>query len=70
MISSCEQTSHRYLDEVADDTNDEELLTEEDETDTIGEEYAIIAWLQSFPQISQNKLVFSKDWSHDTIISR
>ena len=49
MISSCEQTSHRYLDEVTDDTDAEELLTEEDETDTIGEEYAIIAWLQSFP---------------------
>jgi len=39
MISSCEQTSHRYLDEVADDTNDEELLTEEDETDTIGQSH-------------------------------
>lgn len=68
MISSIEQNPHRYLDEVTEDTDDEELLTEEDET--IGEENAILAWLQSFPQISQNKLVFSKDWSHDTIISR
>ena len=68
MLSSIEQTSHRYLDEVTDDTDDEELLTEEDEI--IGEEYAILAWLRSFPQISQNKETLSKDWSQNEIVSR
>jgi len=69
MLSPIDKAAHNYLDEVADDTDDEELLTEEEEI--VEEESAILAWLQTFPQISQDaaKQPKSLAWMDDKMVS-
>ena len=62
--------SSRYLDEVTEEYDSDELLTAEDEM--VGEESAILSWLWTFPQVSDSieEKLFFHQWVNDDTISR
>jgi hypothetical protein len=70
MLSPPDNDTSRYLDEITEEYDSDELLTAEEET--IGEEVAILTWLWTFPQVSDSveKKVFFRQWAGDDAISR
>lgn len=64
-----DKDSSRFLDEVTEEYDSDELLTAEDE---IGEEVAILSWLWTFPQVSESveEKEFFRQWTSDATISR
>ena len=70
MLSPADENTSRYLDEITEEYDSDDLLTTEEET--IGEEGAILTWLWTFPQVSGSvkRKTFFRQWTTDDDISR
>jgi len=62
--------SPQYLDEMVEDNEDVENITVEE--DLVAKEQAILAWLWTFPQVSNSidESTLMKKWAKDGIVAR
>ncbi len=62
--------SPQYIDDIVEDSDEMEYITEEEEF--VAKEQAILAWLWTFPQVSNviDESSLMKKWANDGVVAR